>query len=141
MKPKSIYVTTSDKRRLLDILASKGRLDGNEKRTLRDLQRELERAEEVSPEEIPTDVITMNSRFRLRDLDTGHEADYTLVYPGDADISKGKLSILAPIGTALLGYRERDIVEWEVPAGLKRFRIEELLHQPEANAATALQDG
>jgi len=74
----------------------------------------------------------MNSRIRVRDLASGGRDDVPMVFPGDADIERNKISILAPIGTALLGYRVGDIVEWEAPAGLKRMRIEEILYQPEA---------
>ena len=93
---------------------------------------ELDRAEAVKPEEIPTDVITMNSTFRLRDLDTGEEVVYTLVFPADADSKNRKISVLAPIGTAVLGYRVGDTVEWEVPAGIKRLKVDSIVYQPEA---------
>jgi regulator of nucleoside diphosphate kinase len=77
--------------------------------------------------------LTMNSTFRLRDLDTGADVVYTLVFPGEADSTNGKISMLAPIGTAVLGYRVGDVVEWEVPAGLReRLRVEEISYQPEA---------
>ena len=80
----------------------------------------------------------MNSTVRLRDLETGEEETYTLVYPDEADIGENKLSVLAPVGTALLGYRAGDVVEWPVPAGVRRFRIEEVVSQPRgARALTA----
>jgi regulator of nucleoside diphosphate kinase len=128
-----IYITDFDLRRL------KGFIKFAEERWgkrvvpyLEELDEELERAEVVRPEEIPFEVITMNSTFRLSDLDTGEEVVYTLVFPSNADSSTGKISILAPIGTAVLGYRVGDTVEWKVPAGLKRFRVEEIVYQPEA---------
>jgi regulator of nucleoside diphosphate kinase len=99
---------------------------------LEELDEELDRADVVKPQEIRNDVITMNSTFRLRDLDKGEEVVYTLVFPGEADSAKGKISILAPIGTAVLGYRLGDTIEWEVPAGLKTFKVEEIVYQPEA---------
>jgi regulator of nucleoside diphosphate kinase len=74
----------------------------------------------------------MNSSFRLRDLETGEEVVYTLVFPAKADSSSGKISVLAPIGTAVLGYRVGDVVEWQVPAGMKKFKVEAILYQPEA---------
>jgi regulator of nucleoside diphosphate kinase len=74
----------------------------------------------------------MNSTFRLRDVDTDQETVYTLVFPGDADSARGKISILAPIGTAVLGYKIGDMIEWEVPAGRKRFKVEQSMYQPEA---------
>ena len=96
------------------------------------LDKELDRAEVFMPEEIPTDVITMNSTFRLRDLDSGEETVYTLVFPAMADSMKGKISILAPVGTAVLGCRVGDTVEWEVPSGLKKLRVKRIIYQPEA---------
>lgn len=137
MKDRPIIVTSTDNQRLRAILASKGNLAGPGKENLRALLHELDRAQVVDEDAIPPNVITMNSRFSLRDLDTGYVAEYVLVYPGKADFTKGRLSVLAPIGTALLGYRELDRIEWPVPAGLRRLRIESVIYQPEANAARA----
>ncbi|HET9961437.1 MAG TPA: GreA/GreB family elongation factor, partial [Nitrospiraceae bacterium] len=72
------------------------------------------------------------SRVRLKDLETNEEKVYTLVFPSEADLSQQKISVLAPIGTAILGYRIGDTVEWRVPAGVKNMRIEDILFQPEA---------
>jgi regulator of nucleoside diphosphate kinase len=91
--------------------------------TLSQLERELDRAEIVSEEALPTDVVAMYSTVRLVDLDTDAEHVYTVVYPHEADADRGRISVLAPIGTAVLGYRTGDEVEWEVPAGRRRFRI------------------
>lgn len=74
----------------------------------------------------------MNSRVRLKDVETGEEKIYTLVFPSDAAIEANKISILAPIGTAILGYKAGDLIEWPIPAGVKTFRIEAVLYQPEA---------
>lgn len=74
----------------------------------------------------------MNSRVRLQDMETGEENIYTLVFPSDADIEQNKISILAPIGTAILGYRAGDRVDWLVPAGKRKVRIQDILYQPEA---------
>jgi len=68
----------------------------------------------------------------MRDLDSGAEMITQLVFPGDADLKQNKISVLAPIGTALIGYRVGDTVEWQAPAGVKRMKIEEILYQPEA---------
>ena len=91
--------------------------------TLSQLERELDRAEIVSEEALPDDVVAMYSTVRLVDLDTDAEHVYTVVYPHEADTDRGRISVLAPIGTAVLGYRTGDVVEWEVPAGRRRFRI------------------
>jgi regulator of nucleoside diphosphate kinase len=128
-----IYITEFDSRRLRELISVAS--DFGDKRTLQyldELSDELDQADLVRPEEVPNDVITMNSTFRLQDLDNGEEAVYSLVFPADADSLRGKISVLAPIGTAVLGYRVGDTVEWEVPAGLKRFTVKEIVYQPEA---------
>jgi regulator of nucleoside diphosphate kinase len=96
------------------------------------LEQELDKAVVVEPKDIPSDVVTMNTKLRLRDEDSGEERVISLVFPSDANFEKNRISILAPVGTALLGYREGDIVEWNVPSGTKSFRIMETLYQPEA---------
>lgn len=96
------------------------------------LQQELEQARVVAPESVPPDVVTMNSKARVRDVATDEEMTYTLVFPEQANIEQGKISVVAPIGTAMLGQRVGDEFEWQVPAGLVRLRVEEVLYQPEA---------
>lgn len=130
MSERQIYITSEDKKRLGFIGQMAG--DARDRGDLLDLVDELNRAQVVAPTDVPPDVVTMNSKVRLVDLDQGTTHEYTLVYPQDADFSAGKISIVAPIGAALLGYRVGDVVEWEVPAGRRRLRIEELLFQPEA---------
>jgi regulator of nucleoside diphosphate kinase len=98
------------------------------------LAEELESAEIVEPDSVPPDVVTMRSRVRVLDMVSGHESTYTISYPVEANLDAGKLSVLAPIGTALLGYREGDVVEWPVPGGVRVLKIEKLEHQPEATA-------
>ena len=80
----------------------------------------------------------MNSTVVLRDLDTGEVETYTLVYPNHADIARNRLSVLAPVGTAILGYHVGDVVRWRVPAGVRRLRVEEVLFQPERVGAFQL---
>jgi regulator of nucleoside diphosphate kinase len=106
-------------------------LDAGSNRHLAELIAELQRAEVVPSDEVPSDVVTMNSTVVLRDLDTGEEETYTLVYPNHADIARNRLSVLAPIGTAILGYQVGDVVRWRVPAGMRRLRVEDVLFQPE----------
>jgi regulator of nucleoside diphosphate kinase len=72
-----------------------------------------------------------DSVVRLRDLDTEELEDYDLVYPVDADMAHNRSSVLAPVGTAILGY----VMEWLVPAGPRRLRVEEELYQPERAGA------
>ena len=128
-----IYITEFDLKRLKELIKVAEQFgDKRVLRYLEELDEELDRAESMAPQEIPHDVITMNSTFRLRNTDTNEESEYTLVFPSEADSSKGKISILAPIGTAVLGYKVGDAIEWEVPAGRKQFKVEEIMYQPEA---------
>jgi len=127
-KPRAIYITEADKRRLQPLIEGMK----HSRDDLRGLQTELEKARVVQPKEVPPDVITMNSKARLRDLDTGEEMVFTLVFPGNADIQHDKISVVAPIGTAMLGQRVGDEFSWSVPAGDVRLRVEEVLYQPEA---------
>lgn len=90
----------------------------------RTLAAELERAEVVPEDSLPAGVIGMHSTVRVVDLDTGGEHVYTVVYPHEADVDRGWISVLAPVGTAVLGYRPGDVVEWEVPGGRRRLRID-----------------
>jgi regulator of nucleoside diphosphate kinase len=100
---------------------------------LKRLEDELDRAEVIASEEIPRDTITMMSTARLKDLDSGKEMVYSLVFPNEADANEGRISVLAPVGTAMIGYRVGDVIEWEVPSGLRRLKVVEILYQPEAS--------
>lgn len=99
MSARTIYITEADMRRLRPLV--------EEMKTSRDdlrmLQEELARAQVVAPGEVPADVITMNSKARIRDVVTGEETTYTLVFPELANIEAAKISVVAPIGTAMLG--------------------------------------
>lgn len=132
MSDKNIRITQLDRQRLTDLIVSAQSGEYRGSIYLEKLRGELNRAQIVTPQEIPADVITMNSKVVLLDLDTGQDETYTLVYPEQANAAEGKISILAPIGTAMLGYRVGDVFEWEVPAGKRKLKIEKILYQPEA---------
>jgi regulator of nucleoside diphosphate kinase len=131
VKQRAIYATKIDYDRLSELVRA-GTGSGKDQPHLRELRQELERATVIDPQEIPADVVTMNSKVLLRDLETGDEVSYTLVYPPDANLDEDKISVLAPIGTAILGYRAGATVTWNVPAGVRRLHIERILYQPEA---------
>src|SRR4051794_37470696 len=130
MKAKKIHITEYDRERLERLLerppfqASTGYLEG--------LRSELNRAVVVEPERIPPDVITMNSLASLVEADSAEEESFTLVFPKDADADSGRISVMAPLGTAMLGYRVGDVFEWVVPMGKKRWRVARVIYQPEA---------
>ena len=96
------------------------------------LLNELGNARIVEPTEIPADVVTMNSEVEISFSNTNKTVVFKIVYPDQANIRENKISIFSPIATALIGYRVSDEIEWVVPAGLTRIRIEEILYQPEA---------
>ena len=125
---RTIYITQHDMSRLRSLIESMK----SSREDLQSLGRELEQARVVPSAEIPADVITMNSKAELRDLDDGERMTYTLVFPGDANVDEGLISVLAPIGTAMLGQRVGDEFKWRVPAGFVRLRVEKVLYQPEA---------
>lgn len=130
MKPKRIAITGFDRERLLRLLEQPR--DPGEAGYLDALRAELGRAEVVEPANVPPDTITMNSVVSLVDADTGEEDTYTLVFPQDADAEAGKVSVMAPLGTAMLGYRVGDVFEWQVPMGKRRWRVARVIYQPEA---------
>ena len=132
MRERTIYVTEFDLKRLSNLLSGIRSWNKKDRGCLTMLEKELEWAHAVPPQEIPGDVVTMNSQARVKDLHSKEEMVFTLVFPADADYERGKVSVLAPIGTALLGYRAGDTVEWEVPGGVRRLKIEQVLYQPEA---------
>lgn len=131
MNAQKVCMTAVDLSRLRDVLKARMSV-GRDRDHLDSLEQELDRADVVEPTAIPPNVVTMNSQVRIEDVETGLENVYTLVFPSDASISERKISILAPIGTALLGSRVGSTVNWPVPAGRRTVRIKEVLYQPEA---------
>ena len=107
-------------------------------RLLRDrahLESELERADIVDAREVPPDVVTMNSRVVFEDTTTGARSEITIVFPQDANLERGRISVLAPVGTALLGLAEGDSIVWPFPDGSSRcLRVVQVTFQPEADA-------
>ena len=132
MRNKSrIYMTAPDLEKITGLLEKIGRDRPKDNRLAEQLKKEIRRARVVSAGNIAGDVVTLNSRVRLKDLDSNEDYVFQVVLPAEADLDQGKISVLAPIGTALLGYRTGDVVSWQVPGGLRKFRIEEMLYQPE----------
>ncbi len=129
----TIYVTKTDRERLKNLIELvRDRGDRADLLYVDKLEDELEFAEVVASADMPADVVTMRSKVRLKDMDTGEETVYTIVFPTEANFDDGKISILAPLATALLGYRLGDTVEFEAPSRLRRLEIMEILYQPES---------
>jgi regulator of nucleoside diphosphate kinase len=127
VRKNQITISSADHDRLLDLIDS-ARLDWRvPAENLHALEGELARASLVEPDELPPDVVAMHSTVRFRDLDTDEIEKYTLVYPTEADVTCNRISVLAPIGTALLGFRTGDIVKWRVPLGTRRMAITKVM--------------
>lgn len=127
-----IFITRNDKERLLALLSVAKSINFRDRVDVNGLAAELKRAFIVDAREVAGDIITMNSRAKLVDLDTGEKVTFAVVFPRDADVEGGRISVLTPLGTAMLGYRVGDEFEWKVPYGLRRFRVSKMHYQPEA---------
>ena len=126
-----IYITDADFERLRRLIAGRRGANSVDQEYLDILEQELDRAEIVQPDAIPQDVVTMDSEVRLRDLESGEVRVYRLVFPSQRR-TDNSISVLAPIGTAMLGYRVGDVIEWRVPKGIRRLKVLDVIYQPEA---------
>lgn len=135
MTQPNIIVTNNDLERLEQLLSSAA---AKELPGVDSLWRELERAEVVSARAVPPGVVTMNSTVQFVEEGTGKSHEMTLVYPQEIDGTPGKVSILAPVGSALLGLSEGQDIEWSRPGGgTIRLRVERVIYQPEASTVNA----
>jgi len=132
---KRIVITNWDRKRLsklIEDLECYGDCDVERKTFIYDLKVKFNCAAIVSPQLVPPTTITMNSRVRFENLDTGKQSVYTLVFPDKADISENKISIMAPLGVSLLGHKIGDIIKCDVPNGVSYLKIIDVEYQPEA---------
>jgi regulator of nucleoside diphosphate kinase len=120
-----IIVTDLDLQRLLPVL------DQHDAASYQ-LETELHRAVVVQHRDVPSDVVTMNSEVVYEDAVSGHQRTVRIVYPREADPVVGRISVLAPIGSALLGLRVGQEIDWRLPTGTRRIRVVEIRYQPEA---------
>jgi regulator of nucleoside diphosphate kinase len=125
MRDQPIIIAAPDAARLRGLLAARA-TGARDQAHLQELAVELERALVLDAVEVPPHVVTMHARARVLDLTSGTRHEWELVFPAEADLSAHRISVLAPLGTALLGYGEGDELEWEVPGGLRRLRIEKV---------------
>jgi regulator of nucleoside diphosphate kinase len=129
MKQSISLINKLDKERILELF-SLGLSPPTEYKK-EDFIKDLKKAKVVKPESIPPDLITMRSKFRLKDIGTGDTFEYSLVYPQEVD-SDQKISILDSRGRIIFGSRKGQIIHWNLLKGLKYYQIEEILYQPEA---------
>jgi regulator of nucleoside diphosphate kinase len=123
-----IVVSRHDLLRLRALLGSHARTAAGDRAHLLDLKEEMERATVIDTESLPSNVVAIESTVIVLDVESGAHNHYTLVLPSHADVAQGRISVLAPLGTALLGCRTGEIVEWRMPGGLRRLRIEAVQH-------------
>jgi regulator of nucleoside diphosphate kinase len=134
-----IWLTAQDYNRLRQLLADLTRQSRGMQAGVDTLEEILDLARIVQPQKVPGNVVTMNSRVVYEDVATKEQGTVTIVYPADADASEGKISVLAPVGAALLGEAEGGEVELPLPHGqTRRIRISSVLYQPEAQGDFAL---
>lgn len=137
MATRAIYITSHDMQRLRALLVAPKSAAAYDHEHLETLSQELDRAVVVDDAEVPADLITMRTYVRVRDLRSDEHDEYTVVYPWEADIASKRVSILAPLGTALLGYREGDQIAWRMPGGVRHLRVESVRRQPEESRKDA----
>jgi regulator of nucleoside diphosphate kinase len=123
----AIVITEQDFQRLLPIL------DQSDTAESELLDGELHRATIVEQRRVSPDVVTMNSEVVYEDFATGARRTVRIVYPKDADSSRGWISVLAPIGSALLGLNVGQQIEWQLPTGPRRVFVVEIRYQPESS--------
>lgn len=128
MSQRSIIISAADRDRLIKLMDS-ARMDSRiPPEHIAALEHEIVRATITEPAELPADVVALNSTVWFRDLESEEIERYTLVFPHEADVQRHRISVLAPIGTAILGYRLGDVVEWPVPKGKLRLEIIKVAH-------------
>lgn len=130
---KDIIISTLDRDRILQSIDKKRSTGRGVRVNLNPLLDEIKRAKILTPGEMPSDVVTMRSIVKLVYKNTGEVMQVQLVYPNESDIANNKISVFAPIATALLGYRKGDTVLWKVPGGEAELVIDEIIYQPEAS--------
>lgn len=127
-----IYISDIDARKIRKLLDNAPRVDARLRGYMEQLEIELNRAKIVSHDKLPAEVISVNSVVELEDLADGELLRYTLVFPEEADATEGKISILAPLGTGMLGYKKGDTFEWTTPGGLMKWKVCEVTHRPQS---------
>ena len=116
-----IYISHDDYAKLRLLLTTA--LYSNASTALQKLREELDRAAVIDPAAFPASVVTMGSTVEFEDLGTNEIEEYTITFPDRADVTRKRMSILAPIGTALIGCRVGDVVNWSTPGGIRQLKV------------------
>ncbi len=128
MNEDSIFITEKDLLRIKYVLSFQ------HSKEYENLEIELDRAKIVSDNEIPEDLVTMNSKIRFLNIQENKEMIITIVYPSDANFAEGKVSVLASLGSAMIGLRVNQEINWLFPDGkTKTLKVLQVIYQPEAN--------
>jgi regulator of nucleoside diphosphate kinase len=130
-----IKITELDYTRLSNLIWNARKERGIELKNLDALAYELKRAEKVDSKQISPEFITMNSIVQVENVESKIPMTVKIVYPKEANFSKGHVSILSPLGSALLGYKVGDVVQFDAPKGKVNIKILAIEYQPEANGA------
>jgi len=130
---KRIHITELDARRLTTLIERAPRGDARQQEYLNRLKGEVDRAKIVDEDHLPNGLITMNSVVELEDLSDGEVMTYQLVFPEEADPAEGRISILAPLGTGMLGYKAGDQFSWETPGGKVKMKVRNVSTPPKAS--------
>lgn len=132
MKEEIIIMTWPDHAQLTSLVERQQfKKGGYDSKAFQRLAGELARAQLVASQDIPADVVTMDSHISVCDLDSNETLEFTLSWPERSDPTSGLINVLAPLGMALLGCRVGQEVEWPVPNGTRRLRVEQVISQPE----------
>ena len=131
MKQLPIQVTDLDARRLGSLVEGSRATDHRDTGCAERLESHLEDAEVVPASRVGRDVVTMNSRVEVEYFDTGETVTFTLVFPRHANAAESRVSVLAPLGMAVLGRRPGDEFTWPFPAEERRLSVRRILDQPE----------
>ena len=130
-----IYVTAVDMKHLTALVEGH-RLQGGQDANLDLLEEELDRALVMDADRgVPADVVTLDSSVIVVDLDSGGERRFSVVLPHKADVDTGRISVLAPLGMAVLGERSGATIEWDVPGGRRRLLVLRVIQPPRSEAA------
>lgn len=131
-KKDKVCITRYDYDRLMNVVQEHQNINKTGT-NVQDFLKELKRARKINSCSIPSDYVTMNSVFEIKNLGKPETHQFRLVFPNEADIENHNISVLAPVGTAVLGCRVGDVIKWNFPSGEKYYQITRIIYQPEAN--------